>query len=67
MLKRFIACTNMKERFHFFDNTKVSDWTEPELESIADIIGVKLEAGSDVAQKYMKLSYELSRKANTAV
>ncbi|MBQ9119871.1 MAG: hypothetical protein IJY09_07470 [Lachnospiraceae bacterium] len=63
MLKKFVACKNQFERFRFFANTKVSDWTEEEFNAIAEIANVTFEADADVAQKYMKLHYTLQMKA----
>lgn len=63
MLKKFIACQNQKERFCFFDATRVSDWTEEEIDAVAQIAGVSFEEGMDLAAKYMKLCNELRTKA----
>ena len=63
MLKQFIACKNQRERFRFFDATKVSDWTEEEMDAVAEITGVSFEEGSDMAQKYMKMCNMLRMKA----
>ena len=63
MLKKFIACRNPRERFRFFDGTRVSDWAAGELEAVASIIGLEPNAGEDVAQSYMAICCALSQKA----
>lgn len=41
MLREFINCRSNEERLAFIKNGNVSDWTEAELNSIMDIVGVK--------------------------
>ncbi len=62
MLKQFIACKNQIERFRFFDASKLADWTEEELDAVAQIIGISFEQDTDIAQKYMKLCNALLAK-----
>ena len=62
MLKQFIACVSPKDRFEFFDHTKITDWSEEEYEAVADILGIKFQANEDSAQKYVKIHYTLEQK-----
>lgn len=63
MLKQFIACATPKERFDFFDHTKIADWSDEEFEAIADILGVAFDAADDDAKKYLKIRFDLEKKA----
>lgn len=63
MLKEFIACKSQKERFLFFDASKVSDWDPEEFDVISQITGIALDKDADMAKKYMTLDYELGLKA----
>lgn len=62
MLKKFIDCKTKQERVSFFHNSHFADWTESELETVAEIAGIKLEAGLDVAQKFGAIDFGLTKK-----
>lgn len=41
MLREFINCRTTEERINYITNSKAEDWTEAELKSVMEIVGVK--------------------------
>ena len=41
MLREFINCKTTEERIKYIMNSKAEDWTEAELSSVMEIVGVK--------------------------
>lgn len=63
MVKEFIACKSQKERYSFFDASKVSDWSKEEFEIISHITGIALEKDADMVRNYAILDHELLLKS----
>jgi hypothetical protein len=66
MLKKFIAMKTPLDRFEMFDDSKLAEWTEAELNAIANIVNVTFEKNADKAAKYMVLHYELYNRKKLA-
>lgn len=41
MLREFVNCRTTEERINYITNSKAEDWTEAELNSVMEIVGVK--------------------------
>lgn len=41
MLREFINCRTTEERINYITNSKAEDWTEAEINSVMEIVGVK--------------------------
>lgn len=66
MLKQFIACLNDTERYQFFMNTVVSDWEEPELDSVGAILGQNTKEIKEMSAKYTLVRKALENRVNHA-
>lgn len=67
MLKQFIACPNDFERYRFYLETAAGDWSEQELDSIGNIIGVEIQEVDGLAGKYIAVRSALeARVGNVA-
>lgn len=62
MIRRFIQCKNTKERYEMIASTQMQDWTEGQLDTVMEIVGVKMSEGASMEDKWNMILLALSNK-----
>lgn len=65
MIRKFIQCKNTKERLEVMASSKMQDWTEPELDTVMKIFGLKMSSGASMEDKWNMILLALSNREVT--
>lgn len=62
MIRKFIQCKNTKERMEMLAGTGITDWAEGELNTVMEILGMKVPEGATKEDKWELIMLSLKTK-----
>ena len=63
MIRRFIQCKNTKERLELMAASKEQEWAESELDTVMEILGMKVQGNNSKEGKWAMIMLFLTNKA----